>query len=52
MNSEHLVNIWGKNQYAKEARKIRSFKRSPTIDKLVFQEPVLCFWMCPCEMNQ
>lgn len=51
VNSDYLVNIWGKNQYAKEARKIGSFDRSPSIDKLVFQEPVLCFWMYWYEMN-
>lgn len=51
MNSEHSVNIWGKNRYAKEAKKIGSFNRSPSIDKLVFQDPVLYFWMCWCELT-
>lgn len=40
VSSEHSVNIWGKNQYAKEATKIGSFNRTPSIDKVVFQEPV------------
>ena len=43
MNSEHLVNIWGKNQYAKGARKIGSLNRNSNIDKLVSQELILCF---------